>query len=670
MKYHSVRLKYKEAFSPWTLLLLLILALIIFLPALNEYRSAKIDLLQLWTERAKVLSETILRSASKISVFDKEAHERDAQHLLDLARYVHQLDSLYYPDHKPVLNYIRQQGRVRILLFTGRGKLKRHSRRETGRMFGTLLEKRIEAYLSNHPAPHRAVLIKTQMGRMRPIPVVLVPRGDKRGYMALFYRGIPGGRPHRLKGWIEHLVTNPSLVYIILSDKQSILASAGPIPEKWQQPALPKPVSWQIRPLGKEQIFEYHRSEPQGLSITIGLAAGPMEKLQQSLVKRLILNSLLFLLFGGILLFYFLKRQNFTLLQHKYEQLQTSTSSVFKNMEEGIIVVDDTQHIYLVNQAAAQLVHTETEKLEGQLFSVPEWPFPAKIMEDLYANKTMLNREARFSTSRGIVYLLITAQRLHIHSGLNNTPNQHLYVVLFRDITSRKEYEELQQRKGRLLALGELASRVAHEIRNPLNGIGVLAQRLQREFQPEAQTDEFKQMTRAIRQESTRINQIIETFLAYARDPELHLQDVNFSALIEALAPVLPSSDSIQINYFLDENCTVKADADQLKQIVLNLVKNAVEASPGGSEINIKLSCKGKTAAFMVEDHGTGLSEELQKKIFDLYFTTTPKGNGLGLSIVEKIVSAHGGKIQIESPYSDQGKMVSGARFIVELPAV
>ena len=218
-----------------------------------------------------------------------------------------------------------------------------------------------------------------------------------------------------------------------------------------------------------------------------------------------------------------------------------------------------------------------------------------------------------------------------------------------------------------MAAMGELASGVAHEIRNPINSIGMIAQRLIREFNPEKDKEEYNNITRLLKDEVVRVNKIITQFLNYARPLDLNRTNTDPSEYFDAIYQLfslqtrekgitLSISNNIKNNIYIDK--------ELMKQALTNIVQNAVDAVHSGGRISIELSEDENLIKMEISDDGCGISQENIKKIFDLYYTTKKDGNGLGLSIAYKIIEQHNGSIEIES------KINEGSKFIIKLPKV
>jgi signal transduction histidine kinase len=233
---------------------------------------------------------------------------------------------------------------------------------------------------------------------------------------------------------------------------------------------------------------------------------------------------------------------------------------------------------------------------------------------------------------------------------------------------ARREVSALeaeQSRRERSFALGELASGVAHEIRNPLNAIGVVVQRLGREFTPTEGQDEFQQLTTTVRGEVGRINRIIEQFLHYARPAAASPRDVDLAALVRDIAALVRGRFDVKgvaLEVNVPERLEAVVDPDLLRQALHNLLDNALGACPVGAVTTVELRAERGQALLTVRDTGPGIARAELPRIFNLYHTTKSEGTGVGLAIVDQIATQHGGRASV---VSEPGH---GAAFTLELP--
>jgi signal transduction histidine kinase len=198
---------------------------------------------------------------------------------------------------------------------------------------------------------------------------------------------------------------------------------------------------------------------------------------------------------------------------------------------------------------------------------------------------------------------------------------------------------------------------VAHEIRNPLNAVGLTAQRLRREFLGSPPADgseraEAEELLGVMADETKRIDRIVQQFLDYARPPALRVEPTDLGALVRDLGERLRAhAESRGVSLEIDTTAAHAAHVDpaQLRQALDNLVRNAVDATPEGGRVSVAVQAGRGGHSIEVHDTGRGIEPDHLAKIFDLYFTTKPEGTGVGLAVTQQIVTAHGGAIEVDS---------------------
>jgi signal transduction histidine kinase len=221
-------------------------------------------------------------------------------------------------------------------------------------------------------------------------------------------------------------------------------------------------------------------------------------------------------------------------------------------------------------------------------------------------------------------------------------------------------------RQERLSELGNMAATVAHEIRNPLNSVSMGLQRLKREFTPVQDPDDYARFLSLMQEEVRRLNSIVEQFLSLARPLKLQPDKILLQEFLNELI-VLTAGEAkaanAQVHLKISAGLPVlEADRNYLKQVLLNLILNGIQAMPDGGTLTIEARLDRDFLELTVTDQGTGMAPETLKRIFEPYFTTKTNGSGLGLAIARRIVEAHHGTIVAEST---PGK---GSRFRVRLP--
>jgi len=243
-----------------------------------------------------------------------------------------------------------------------------------------------------------------------------------------------------------------------------------------------------------------------------------------------------------------------------------------------------------------------------------------------------------------------------------------IFFYQYRHYHQHKAREEELQRADKLISIGKLAAGVAHEIRNPLNAISMAIQRLQHEFLPVSEEDRksFLQFSSVIREEIKRVDKIITNFLNFTKQCQPVKSSVSLSRLIDDLVLFLSAEAeknhvSIETTYDQKE-VKVWCDPDQIKQCLINIIRNAIQAMPNGGKILVELHFPQNEATIRIKDTGPGLSESQKEKIFEFYYSDKEGGIGLGLPISQKIMEEHCGRIEVDS------RVGQGTEFILYLP--
>jgi len=226
--------------------------------------------------------------------------------------------------------------------------------------------------------------------------------------------------------------------------------------------------------------------------------------------------------------------------------------------------------------------------------------------------------------------------------------------------------EKLNRLREKQAAMGELAAGVAHEIRNPLNAIGIVAQRLSREFEPTEDKEGYQTLTGTMVSEIDRINRSLQEFLEYTRPTPLAYSQIKMSDILSEIEDLYKSQameNGIKLSVNA-ESIQFEADSEYLKQAISNLVKNAIEASVPGGNVQIIAKSINNMISISVEDNGVGIPGDQLNRVFDLYYSTKNMGTGVGLALTHKIIADHHGSIEVNS------ELDGGSKFEIILPAM
>lgn len=346
---------------------------------------------------------------------------------------------------------------------------------------------------------------------------------------------------------------------------------------------------------------------------------------------------------------------------------------IFTSFIDGVVLVSSNGTIEKANPAMEEMFRSSIESLKDK--PLTDF-FPGQPEIDAKVQET-LTRGISFRDVRGQGYRKTSQSFFPVSVTLspymnNGIPAQGV-VLQIRDMSLHKELEENSRRMDELSHLGVLSLGMAHEIKNPLVAISGSAQLLRKRL-----PDQHHKFLDVVIKESDRINRMMERMLDFARPAPLELKLLNIHQILEEILLLEKKSGQTEIQYVQDYDPSlpqVEGDEDQLKQVFLNLMRNALEAMPADgtlelvTRIHSNYTVKTGThpnsrQAILVEirDTGPGISPEDLENIFTPFHTTKSKGSGLGLPLSLKIVEHHKGKINV---HSEPGK---GTRVQVFLP--
>lgn len=341
--------------------------------------------------------------------------------------------------------------------------------------------------------------------------------------------------------------------------------------------------------------------------------------------------------------------------------------AVLARLSSGVITLDRELNVRVANSASSQILEIDMDRAVGNRLNtiLGIGPHLKNFVEVLKRNLLMdhqeWHEEVTVSRRRGTKILMCRGAVLP-----SEEPDKAGYVVVFDDVTNLV-------RAQREAAWGEVARRLAHEIKNPLTPIQLSAERLRRKYLSKMKPEDAEVLDRSthtIVQQVESMKEMVKAFSEYARVPKLQLQRLNFEILINEVLDLYRDDESgVSIVLSIQQGVPdVEADAGRIRQLMHNLIKNAIESTRNTQHAQIVVSVSAISTAdqelveLRVVDNGPGIPDKMIDTLFEPYTTTKIKGGGLGLAVVKRIVEEHSGTVFAENRHE------GGACFVVRLP--
>ncbi|MFZ1008183.1 MAG: ATP-binding protein [Candidatus Sulfotelmatobacter sp.] len=341
-----------------------------------------------------------------------------------------------------------------------------------------------------------------------------------------------------------------------------------------------------------------------------------------------------------------------------FAALKDNVDQLMSKLQDGLMLFTRDSRVVLVSAPVERFLGRPRAELLGKTASeifFRNTPLGALVLDAFERRRPLLQREFIAAAGRRVQVSMDFIQEKSTQIGA---------LLIMRDAESVRRIGDEIEMSRRLSASGRVTGGVAHEVKNPINAIVLHLQLLQNKLSlPDSDTRRHMDI---IGSEIHRLDRVVQTLVDFMRARELHLVEVDLRRLLDEVALLAgPESEQLGVTIEQDlppEPLPIKADLDFMKQALLNVVLNGVQAMPQGGVLSISARRDEDAVLAEVRDRGTGIPREVQEKIFELYFTTKKDGNGIGLAQTYQILQWHYGSVEFESTEGE------GTTFLFRIP--
>jgi two-component system sensor histidine kinase HydH len=654
--------------------------LVMVISAFIELNQSREEIFHLLQEEASSIAETIDHSGMNNILATQELEKSIADRLFNNANYIARFDSLGALNQKILQEFCNQNNIFRINIFDKTGE----------RVISSHIKDVSHEQLPDEYSPIQ--FIKPILdGKVKRLTIglkdaryetgqryaVAISRTHKNGGAIVLNIDAAELLEFRKQIGIGKLIKdigdNSGIEYVALQDDRGIVAASRSIDElsAIEDDSLLTNAFDNNNTLTRTSIFLDHEVfeviKPFVIdSITVGIfrigfSMNEVRSIDDRMQRRIVIMSIVLGILSILIVMAIVATQNYRISEKKYSAIRTFTGNILEHMQDAVITVDAESRITIFNKQAETLFILKEKDVVGKRFS--ELPQIARIcLLNIFGTLESISEQA-ITCADGEQRIILAT----ISDSRKTDGSIESRTAVIKDMTNARQLERELQRKDKLTAMGELASGVAHEIRNPINAISMIAQRFEKEFRPKAEEQEYFELTSVIKSETRRINNIIKQFLNFARPPKLNIERINPVHYFQHVSTLFAGQASAKgVRFDTDLQCTkdFSIDREQFTQAILNLLQNALDVTSAGGIISLSCIDDENEIRITVSDTGSGISKEELEKIFNLYYTTKHDGTGMGLAITQQIITQHNGNIVVQS---EIGK---GSKFTIILPFI
>ena len=555
--------------------------ILIILFAYNEVKQSKKELLELMINQSHSLLETVLVSSEQVLLTSSKIEEEIRLRLINNANTVKTLLSTNRINNSVLKKIAFENKILRINIVSYNGKLlyTNFSNTSDQNISPEFVKDNLSEIITGHKSQLILGIRRARTGNG--FRYIVAVAGENKTIIVLNVDAAQILALRQNMGFgvlLRRLANNQGVVFTALQNENAIIAASSNVDSLDginDSPFLQKAISdstfeWRITQFNGKDVFEAvhpftYNQQIVGL-FRIGLSLDAFNKIEDSIYKRIVIISIIFFLLGSVLLVLVFVYQNLDLVKRQYSSVETFSKKLIQSVNDAIIVLDDKLKIKQINNAGEKLFNKKISDIENKEFGI------------LLDNSNCIDFENDESKMEQIDCTINNARKnlLISRNHFFDEKKAKNFVVIIKDLTEIKELEEQVTRKEQLLAMGELASGVAHEIRNPLNTIATIIQQLIKDFKPVSESDEYYSLTKLVYKEVQRINDSIKNFLNFARPEPVRYSVFTLSELFSEVRQLFQNhlaNKNITLTISQEWDGKVNWDKDKIKQVLIKSYK-------------------------------------------------------------------------------------------------